>query len=31
MQNGAQNYESEISKILEQVQIQYCKDFVGVN
>jgi hypothetical protein len=28
---GAKIYGSEISEILEQVQIQYCKDFLGVN
>jgi hypothetical protein len=29
--NGAEIYGSEISEILEQIQIQYCKDFLGVN
>jgi hypothetical protein len=29
--NGAEIYGSELSEILEQVQIKYCKDFLGVN
>jgi predicted NACHT family NTPase len=29
--DGAEIYESEISEILELVQIQYCKDFLGIN
>jgi hypothetical protein len=28
---GAEIYGSEFSEILEQVQIQYCKDFLGVH
>jgi hypothetical protein len=28
---GVEIYGSEISEILEQVQIQYCKDFLGIN
>jgi hypothetical protein len=27
----AEIFRSEISEILEQVQIQYCKDFLGVD
>ena len=28
---GAEIYGTEVSDILEQVQIQYCKEFLGVN